>query len=68
LPATADVLGPTLAARWHVPFIELLLPSRGLSAGFVSAGLQLTANAMTGKNRMPIWLLDGAPANVKPGS
>jgi hypothetical protein len=30
--------------------------------------LQLTANATTGENRMPSCLLDGAPANVEPGS
>src|ERR1035437_617191 len=42
-----------VAAKRQVPFIELLLPSRCLSAGFVSAGLQLTANATTGKNWMP---------------
>jgi hypothetical protein len=61
------VLCPTLSARRRVPFIELLLPSRGVSAG-VSAGLQLTANATTGENWMPRRLLDGALAKVDAGS
>ena len=62
------MLCPTLSARRQVPFIELLLPSRCVSAGFVSGGLQLTANATTGKNWMPRRLLDGALAKVDTGS
>jgi hypothetical protein len=53
LPGAGDVLGPTVAAKQQVRVIEFLLPSRFLSAGLVSVGLQLTANATAGKNRMP---------------
>jgi hypothetical protein len=68
LPGTTDVLYLTLPAKWQVPFIELLLPSWCWSAGFVSAGLHLTANATTGRNTMPRGLLDDALAKMDAGS
>ena len=68
MPETTDGLGLTLAVRPQGPFIEPRLSSRRLSAGFVLAGLQLTTNATTGKNRMPSCLLGGALAKADPGS
>jgi hypothetical protein len=65
LRETTDV-DLTVAAGQQVPFTELRLPSQGLPAGFVSPGLQVTANATTGKNRMPSCLLDGALAKLAP--
>jgi hypothetical protein len=44
-----------------------MLHSRSLSAGFVSADSQLTANATMGKNWMLSCLLEGATAAVDPG-
>ena len=64
MPATTDVLCPTVAASQRVPFIELLLPSRYLPARLVSAGLQHTTNATAGKNQMPKCLLDASLAKV----
>ena len=49
---TAEVLGLTTAAKRQVVFIRFLLSSRCVSADRICAGLQLTANATTGKNRM----------------
>ena len=39
-----------MAARLRLRFIELLLPRRRLSAGSITPGWQLTANATTGRN------------------
>ena len=52
LSRTAEVLGLTTAAERQVAFIRFLLSSRCVSADRICAGLQLTANATTGKKRM----------------
>jgi hypothetical protein len=53
LSGTAEVLSLTTAAKRQVASIKCLRFSRCTPADRICAGLQLTANATTGKKRIP---------------
>jgi hypothetical protein len=53
VPGAAEVQGLAVAAKSQVALSNLLLPSRRMPVVLVCAGLQFTANATTGKKRMP---------------